>query len=122
MNILLISCICRRKNLSKNNSKSLTALRQKLRKYIKDFEEDMAKFRENPDLPDEDEEKGNTVFRCCYLNSFFDVKIVDLSKFSCVQKKRRRAAKVKMRRKSLQVLRSKSLAQKHPSLNLRTPR
>ncbi|XP_065201462.1 eukaryotic translation initiation factor 3 subunit C [Planococcus citri] len=46
-----------RKNMSKNNSKSLATLRQKLRKYTKDFEDDMAKFRENPDLPDEDEEK-----------------------------------------------------------------
>lgn len=44
--------------MSKNNSKSLATLRKKLKKYIKDFEEDMAKFRENPDLPDEDEEKG----------------------------------------------------------------
>lgn len=45
--------------MSKNNSKSLATLRKKLRKYIKDYEEDMAKFRENPDLPDEDEEKGD---------------------------------------------------------------
>jgi hypothetical protein len=53
-----------RKNLSKNNSKSLATLRQKLRKYIKekDYDVDMAKFRENPDLPDEDEEKGTLVF------------------------------------------------------------
>ncbi|KAJ8668116.1 hypothetical protein QAD02_009779 [Eretmocerus hayati] len=49
-----------RKNMSKNNSKSLTSLRQKLRKYNKDFEEDIAKFRENPDLDDdEDEKKGD---------------------------------------------------------------
>lgn len=46
------------KNLSKNNAKSLASLRQKLKKYVKDFEEEMSKFRENPDLPDEDEEKG----------------------------------------------------------------
>jgi len=46
-----------RKNMSKNNSKSLTSLRQKLRKYNKDFESDLAKFRENPDLADEDEEQ-----------------------------------------------------------------
>lgn len=44
-----------RKKMSKNNSKSLGALRQKLRKYIKDFEEDMTKFRENPDAADDDE-------------------------------------------------------------------
>merc|ERR1712045_831004 len=43
-----------RKRMSKNNSKSLGAMRQKLRKYIKDFDEDMAKFRENPDEPDDD--------------------------------------------------------------------
>lgn len=52
-----------RKNMSKNNSKSLASLRQKLRKYNKDFEEELAKFRENPDLGDEDEEqpKGDEV-------------------------------------------------------------
>ncbi|KAM8712038.1 hypothetical protein ACLKA7_012543 [Drosophila subpalustris] len=38
-----------RKNLSKNNSKSLGTLRQKVRKYIKDFEDDLARFREAPD-------------------------------------------------------------------------
>lgn len=47
-----------RKNLSKNNSKSLATLRQKVRKYLKDFEDDLAKFKENPDLPDEEDEKG----------------------------------------------------------------
>lgn len=53
-----------RKNMSKNNSKSLTSLRQKLRKYNKDFEEDIAKFRENPDQDDDEEDdKGNI-----YLN------------------------------------------------------
>ncbi|XP_069683737.1 eukaryotic translation initiation factor 3 subunit C [Periplaneta americana] len=48
-----------RKNMSKNNSKSLTSLRQKLRKYNKEFEVDITKFRENPDQADdeEDEEK-----------------------------------------------------------------
>ncbi|XP_044260087.1 eukaryotic translation initiation factor 3 subunit C [Tribolium madens] len=46
-----------RKNMSKNNSKSLASMRQKLRKYIKDFEEDIAKFRENPDQPDDEEEE-----------------------------------------------------------------
>lgn len=45
-----------RKNLSKNNSKSLSTLRQKMRKYIKDFEADVAKFKENPDEEPEDEE------------------------------------------------------------------
>ena len=46
-----------RKNMSKNNSKSLTSLRQKLRKYNKDFEEDIIKFRENPDQDDDEEEE-----------------------------------------------------------------
>lgn len=39
------------------NSKSLASMRQKLRKYLKDFEEDVAKFRENPDQPDDEEEE-----------------------------------------------------------------
>lgn len=46
-----------RKNMSKNNSKSLASLRQKFRKYSKDFEDDILKFRENPDQGDEDEEE-----------------------------------------------------------------
>ena len=46
-----------RKNMSKNNSKSLSSLRQKLRKYNKDFEEEIAKFRENPDQDDDEEEE-----------------------------------------------------------------
>uniref|UniRef100_A0A1B6E4Z8 Eukaryotic translation initiation factor 3 subunit C n=1 Tax=Clastoptera arizonana TaxID=38151 RepID=A0A1B6E4Z8_9HEMI len=45
-----------RKNMSKNNSKSLGPLRQKLRKYNKDFEEEISKFRENPDLGDDENE------------------------------------------------------------------
>lgn len=47
-----------RKNMSKNNSKSLSTLRQKLRKYSKDFEDEIIKFRENPDQGDEDEDEG----------------------------------------------------------------
>lgn len=46
-----------RKNLSKNNGKALGTLRQKVRKYIKDFENDLAKFRESPDDGDDDEEE-----------------------------------------------------------------
>ncbi|XP_025829124.1 eukaryotic translation initiation factor 3 subunit C-like [Agrilus planipennis] len=46
-----------RKNMSKNNSKSLSSIRQKLRKYLKEFDQDIAKFRENPDLPDDEEEE-----------------------------------------------------------------
>lgn len=44
-----------RKNMSKNNSKSLSTLRQKFRKYIKDFEGDLKKFRLNPDQGDDEE-------------------------------------------------------------------
>lgn len=46
-----------RKNLSKNNSKSLGTLRQKFRKYIKEFDSDLKKFREAPDAADDDEEE-----------------------------------------------------------------
>lgn len=46
-----------RKSMSKGNSKALTSLRQKLRKYAKEFEADLSKFRENPDLPDDDNER-----------------------------------------------------------------
>lgn len=46
-----------RKNLSKNNAKSLGTLRQKVRKYIKDFEEDLTRFRESPDQESEEEEE-----------------------------------------------------------------
>ncbi|XP_027052968.1 eukaryotic translation initiation factor 3 subunit C-like [Pocillopora damicornis] len=37
-----------RKKLSKVNARALATLRQKLRKYNKDFEEDILKYRENP--------------------------------------------------------------------------
>ncbi|KAH9376757.1 hypothetical protein HPB48_010947 [Haemaphysalis longicornis] len=51
-----------RKNMSKNNSKSLATLRQKLRKYNKEHDADIAKYRENPEEEDEereeDEDKG----------------------------------------------------------------
>ncbi|XP_063867865.1 eukaryotic translation initiation factor 3 subunit C-like [Scylla paramamosain] len=45
-----------RKSMSKNNAKGLTTLRQKYRKYAKDYEADIAVFRENPDAPDSDAE------------------------------------------------------------------
>jgi len=35
----------------------LASLRQKFRKYVKDFESDLAKFRENSDLPDQEEDQ-----------------------------------------------------------------
>ncbi|KFM61367.1 Eukaryotic translation initiation factor 3 subunit C, partial [Stegodyphus mimosarum] len=45
-----------RKNMSKNNSKFLATLRQKLRKYNKDFETEIANYRKNPDAEDEERE------------------------------------------------------------------
>lgn len=45
-----------RKNLSKNNAKSLGTLRQKIRKYIKEFEREMQSFRENPEEESDYEE------------------------------------------------------------------
>lgn len=46
-----------RDTISKNNSKGLTTLRQKLRKYCRDFENEMAKYRENPDEGEGEEEE-----------------------------------------------------------------
>ncbi|XP_042906300.1 eukaryotic translation initiation factor 3 subunit C [Parasteatoda tepidariorum] len=45
-----------RKKLSKSNSSSLAKLRQQLRKYNKDFENEIAAYREKPDAEDEDRE------------------------------------------------------------------
>jgi len=48
-----------RKNMSKVNGKSLGALRQKLRKYIREnHEADIAKFKLNPDEEDDDVEEA----------------------------------------------------------------
>jgi translation initiation factor 3 subunit C len=45
--------------MSKSNSKSLASMRQKLRKYNKEYEKDLATFREAPDAADDDDaEKG----------------------------------------------------------------
>ncbi|XP_013778391.1 eukaryotic translation initiation factor 3 subunit C-like [Limulus polyphemus] len=46
-----------RKNMSKNNSKSLATLRQKLRKYNKDFDTELATYRENPEVEEEKDEQ-----------------------------------------------------------------
>merc|ERR1712142_890936 len=47
-----------RKAMSKVNGRSLGALRQKLRKYIREnMEAEVNKFRENPDGEDEEEEE-----------------------------------------------------------------
>lgn len=63
-----------RKNMSKNNSKSLSTLRQKLRKYNKDFEEDIAKFRENPDQDDDEEDEKGLTTRNIYYRRLFKFK------------------------------------------------
>ncbi|XP_025093059.1 eukaryotic translation initiation factor 3 subunit C-like isoform X2 [Pomacea canaliculata] len=46
-----------RKTISKNNSKGLTTLRQKLKKYCRTFEEEMSHYRENPDEGEDEEER-----------------------------------------------------------------
>ena len=48
-----------RKSLSKINGKSLGALRQKLKKYLRDVHnDDVTKFRENPDADDDEQEEA----------------------------------------------------------------
>lgn len=46
LNVIFIKII---KDMSKANSKSLTSLRQKVRKYIKDFDVEVNTYREGPD-------------------------------------------------------------------------
>ncbi|CAB0039637.1 unnamed protein product [Trichogramma brassicae] len=57
-----------RKSMSKSNSKALSTLRQKLRKYIKekDFEKEIEAFRENPPKDDDDDEEER-VLHCLSL-------------------------------------------------------
>ncbi|XP_022339247.2 eukaryotic translation initiation factor 3 subunit C-like isoform X2 [Crassostrea virginica] len=43
-----------RKQMSKNNAKGLTTLRQKLKKYNRDFESEITSYRENPDEEEEE--------------------------------------------------------------------
>ncbi|CAI9724313.1 translation initiation factor 3 subunit C [Octopus vulgaris] len=45
-----------RKQMSKNNARGLTTLRQRLRRYKRDYEEEISKYRENPDEGDEYDE------------------------------------------------------------------
>jgi len=47
-----------RKAMSKNNAKGLTTLRQKLKRYLRDFEEEVTKYRENPDVGQEEEDSN----------------------------------------------------------------
>ncbi len=46
-----------KKSLSKMAAKSLTILKQRIRKYNKDFEEQIKKYRENPELYEEEEDE-----------------------------------------------------------------
>uniref|UniRef100_A0A4W4GNB9 Eukaryotic translation initiation factor 3 subunit C n=1 Tax=Electrophorus electricus TaxID=8005 RepID=A0A4W4GNB9_ELEEL len=47
-----------KKKMNKNNAKALSTLRQKIRKYNRDFETDIASYKENPEQSaDEEEEK-----------------------------------------------------------------
>ncbi|RUS82412.1 hypothetical protein EGW08_009864 [Elysia chlorotica] len=43
-----------RKNISKGNSKGLSTVRQKIKKYNRDFEDQLKAYRETPDAGDED--------------------------------------------------------------------
>ena len=43
--------------MNKVNAKSLATLRQKLKKYNRDFEEEIVKYRENPDEGEGEEEE-----------------------------------------------------------------
>ncbi|CAG5123359.1 unnamed protein product, partial [Candidula unifasciata] len=47
-----------RKTISKNNSKGLSTVRQKIKKYNRDFETEITNYRENPDAGDEVVEDG----------------------------------------------------------------
>ena len=64
--ISFFQCWEDKKKMNKANAKSLATLRQKLKKYNRDFEEDIAKYRESPDLgegEDEDEDDDSKDFQ-----------------------------------------------------------
>ncbi|KAI4897525.1 hypothetical protein NFI96_018361, partial [Prochilodus magdalenae] len=46
-----------KKKMNKNNAKALSTLRQKIRKYNRDFETDIANYKENPEQSAEEEEE-----------------------------------------------------------------
>ncbi|XP_075580854.1 LOW QUALITY PROTEIN: eukaryotic translation initiation factor 3 subunit C-like [Pelecanus crispus] len=46
-----------KKKMNKNNAKALSTLRQKIRKYNRDYESHIASYKQNPEQSDEDEEK-----------------------------------------------------------------
>ncbi|XP_041094754.1 eukaryotic translation initiation factor 3 subunit C isoform X3 [Polyodon spathula] len=48
-----------KKKMNKNNAKALSTLRQKIRKYNRDYEAEITRYKENPEQSaDEEEEKG----------------------------------------------------------------
>ena len=49
-----------KKTLNKAAAKSLTILKQRIRKYNKDFEEQIKKYRENPELYEEEAEEDES--------------------------------------------------------------
>ncbi|XP_033928375.1 eukaryotic translation initiation factor 3 subunit C-like isoform X4 [Melopsittacus undulatus] len=46
-----------KRRMNKNNARALSSLRQKLRKHNREYEAQIAAYRQNPELSDEDEEK-----------------------------------------------------------------
>lgn len=46
-----------RKKMSKVNSKSLSTMRQKFRRYIRDFETQMQEYRANPEAAEQTKEE-----------------------------------------------------------------
>lgn len=48
-----------KKKMNKNNAKALSTLRQKIRKYNKDFETEIVSYKENPEQSAEEEEKDD---------------------------------------------------------------
>ncbi|XP_016343596.1 eukaryotic translation initiation factor 3 subunit C-like isoform X1 [Sinocyclocheilus anshuiensis] len=48
-----------KKKMNKNNAKALSTLRQKIRKYNKDFETEITSYKENPEQSAEEEEKDD---------------------------------------------------------------
>uniref|UniRef100_A0A671MJ44 Eukaryotic translation initiation factor 3 subunit C n=1 Tax=Sinocyclocheilus anshuiensis TaxID=1608454 RepID=A0A671MJ44_9TELE len=48
-----------KKKMNKNNAKALSTLRQKIRKYNKDFETEISSYKENPEQSAEEEEKDD---------------------------------------------------------------
>jgi translation initiation factor 3 subunit C len=44
--------------MNKINAKSLTTLRQKLKKYSRDFEKELEEYKENPDASEDELDAG----------------------------------------------------------------